>query len=93
MEMLQYRGRLEEDRLEAAIYYDRIRGMIERMQRTGFPLTTGDVEALNFCIDVLVVLPSGAAQEQAPVPTAAVEPQEPAPAPRPRTGARLRDVQ
>ena len=91
MEALQYRGRTEEDRLEAAIFYDRIRNMIERMQRTGFPLTTGDVEALNFCIDVLVAT-TAAVQEPAPVPPAAGEPQEPAPAPRARTGTRLRDV-
>lgn len=57
MDTLQYRGKTEEDRREAAIYYDRIRGMIERMQRTGFPLTSGDIEALNFCIDVLIVSP------------------------------------
>lgn len=96
MEALQYRGRTEDDRLEAAIFYDRIRNMIERMQRTGFPLTTGDIEALNFCVDVLVVTPA-AVQEpatQAPraAPPAPVQELEPEPAPTDRPGRRIRQV-
>jgi hypothetical protein len=99
MDTLQYRGRTEDERLEAAIYYDRIKNMIERMQRTGFPLTTGDVEALQFCIDVLIVAPAAPVQE-APAPR--VQQQQP-PAPdqegeplpavgAPRAGRRIRDV-
>ncbi len=94
MEALQYRGRTEDDRLEAAIFYDRIRNMIERMQRTGFPLTNGDIEALNFCVDVLVVAPA-AVQEpvaQAPRAPGPAPELEPDPAPAERPGRRIRQV-
>jgi len=92
METLQYRGRTEAERLEAAIYYDRINGMIERMQRTGFPLTSGDIEALKFCVDVLVIVPQETAQAPASQGSPAQVDDIQEPVPRARTGARLRDV-
>jgi len=74
MEAIQYRGLTEEDRLEAAIFHDRIRNMIERMQRAGFPLTNGDVEALSFCIDVLVFAPPAVQEPISEVPAGEVKP-------------------
>lgn len=90
MEAIQYRGLTEEDRLEAAIFHDRIRNMIERMQRAGFPLTNGDVEALSFCIDVLVSAPP-VMQE----PSAEVSAGEPEPIPaavKPAATRKMRPV-
>lgn len=86
--MVTYTGSTEADRLESAIYYDRIKGLIERMQRTGFVVTSGEVEALQFCIDVLVI-PDEPEPQTPPQPVQ--QTQEPTSSPK--RGRQLRPIE
>ena len=87
--MVTYVGSSEQDRIEAALHYDRITNLIERLQRMGFAITAKEIESFQFCIDVLTI------PDQEPEPVPAVTPAPtpaPAHAPQERT-RRIRPVE
>ncbi|HOS83068.1 MAG TPA: hypothetical protein PK445_10130 [Methanolinea sp.] len=53
--MATYIGSTETERLESAIHYDRLIGLIERMQRSGFVVTSGEVETIQYVMSKFVI--------------------------------------
>jgi hypothetical protein len=57
---LVYRGDNEEERRDSAVMHSRLLDHIDRLSRTGFPLTKGDNDMFQFMEEMLIEFPEPA---------------------------------